>query len=320
MSTRGVAGGEPTSRNATLGRRIALALAVAASLATGVIAVVPSPALAAPEKCPDILLLGARGSGERASAVGGLGPTVGKLAGQIEERLDTDAVSRLAVAYEAAGVETLVPSRAQAGLFARSIFGPASPELKARRAAAVAASFKIQRLGGYTASIDEGVRGAQEQLTTFQAKCPDTSYILAGFSQGAMVMHQTLLRLADAGDDDTLGKIIATVLIADGDRVKDTTATQVGSAPSAARGVRSVFSVNERDSKPEPDMVVYDVCVEGDLVCDFSLLRIVRPSASQTMAAVNRSATIHTSTYKDRNNPLLAEVADAIARQEGRRD
>ena len=67
-------------------------------------------------------------------------------------------------------------------------------------------------------------------------------------------------------------------------------------------------------------MVVYDVCDEGDLVCDFSLLKIVRPSAAQTMAAVNRSATIHTSTYKDRDNPLLAEVADAISRQEGRKD
>lgn len=319
MSTRGVAGGEPTSRITKLRRRMVLALAVAASLSTGVIAAVPSPALAAPEQCPDILLLGARGSGETASAVGGLGPTVGRLADQLEGRLDEEAVGRLAVRYEAAGVETLVPSWEQAGLFARSIFGPDSPERKARRAAAVAASFKVQRLGGYTASIDEGVRSAQQQLTAVQESCPKTSYILAGFSQGAMVMHQTLLRLADADEDDTLDKIIATVLIADGDRVKNTSATQVGSAPSTARGVRSAFSVNERDSKPKPGMVVYDVCVEGDLVCDFSLLRIVRPSASQTMAAVNKSATIHTSTYRDKTNPLLAEVADLIAEQENRR-
>ena len=313
-------GGEPATRIGRVSRRIALVLPLLAGLLTPLVAAAPSPALAAPEQCPDILLLGARGSGERASAVGGFGPTVGKLADQIEGRLDADAVGRLAVRYEAAGVETLVPSRAQAGLFARSVFGPDSPELKAKRAAAVAASFKVQRLGGYTASIDEGVRSAQEQLTTAQENCPETSYILAGFSQGAMVMHQTLLRLADADEDDTLDKIIATVLIADGDRVKDTAATQVGSAPSAARGVRSAFSVNERDSKPKPDMVVYDVCDDGDLVCDFSLLKIVRPSAAQTMAAVNRSATIHTSTYKDRDNPLLAEVADAIARQEGRKD
>ena len=312
-------GGARASRIGRVSHPAFLVLALCAGLLTGIVAAVPSPALAAPEQCPDILLLGARGSGERASAVGGLGPTVGKLADQIEGRLDEQAVGRLAVRYEAAGVETLIPSREQAGLFARSIFGPDSPEHKARRAAAIAASFKVQRLGGYTASIDEGVRSAQQQLTAVQETCPKTSYILAGFSQGAMVMHQSLLRLADADEDDTLDKIIATVLIADGDRVKNTSATQVGSAPSAARGVRSAFSVNERDSKPKPDMVVYDVCVEGDLVCDFSLLRIVRPSASQTMAAVNKSATIHTSTYRDKTNPVLAEVADLIAGQQDRR-
>ena len=311
-----VVGSKTATRITGLAGQIAVAFAIAAGSLAGAIVSPPSDAVAAtPDSCPGIVLLGARGSGEKANAVNGFGATVGTFAKHVEKRLDDTSVRRLAVGYGAASVNILVPSRAEAGLLTFGVFGPGAPELKASQAAAAAASYKVQRLDRYTASINEGVRRAQEQLVTFHADCPETAYILAGFSQGAMVMHQTLLRLADEKRQGILDRIIATVLIADGDRVKNTAAIQVGSASGDAQGIRSALSFQERDSRPRQDMVVYDVCVKNDLVCDFSLLRVVKPSAAATRAAVARSAEIHGSTYRATDNPLLAEVARAIADQ-----
>ena len=307
--------GNTATRIIRLAGRIAVALAVVAGSLAGATVSAPSAAASASGSCPDIVLMGARGSGEKARAVNGFGATVGTFAEHVEKRLDDTSVRRVAVGYAAASVNTLVPSRAEAGLLTFGVFGPGAPELKATQAAAAAASYKMQRLDRYTASINEGVRRAQEQLVTFHADCPGTAYILAGFSQGAMVMHHTLLQLGDEKRQGILDKIIATVLIADGDRVKNTAAIRVGSAPRDAQGIRSALSFQERDSKPDQDTVVYDVCVKDDLVCDFSLLRVVKPSAAATRVAVANSADIHGSTYRATDNPLLAEVARAIAAQ-----
>ena len=290
-------------------RRITSALVVAATVLLG-LGLPPSTAQAAansaPTSCPEILLIGARGSGEGISGnrkddpYKGLGASVAQFADQIDKRFDEGSVRRLPVTYEAAKAETLYPSKLQAGLFVGS-------------AAAAAGSYKTSNLDKYTASVDQGIRFAQDQLVTFEANCPETFYILAGYSQGAMVMHQVLLRLADAGQTNILSKIVSAVLIADGDRMNRTGAIRVGSAPWAAEGVRSAFSVGERDSTPVPRIAVFDVCVEGDLVCNFSVSRLVKPSVPKTIAAFKKAGKIHTDSYRKKDGPLLSGIAEQIA-------
>jgi hypothetical protein len=52
-------------------------------------------------------------------------------------------------------------------------------------------------------------------------QCPH-ALILAGYSQGAMVMHQAELQLAAAHDTGVLGQITGTLLLGDGDRISHT--------------------------------------------------------------------------------------------------
>jgi hypothetical protein len=67
-------------------------------------------------------------------------------------------------------------------------------------------------------------------------QCPQALLILAGYSQGAMVMHQAELRLAAAHDDGVLGQIAGTLLLGDGDRVSHTAADEFGTSNGQVGG------------------------------------------------------------------------------------
>ena len=76
-------------------------------------------------------------------------------------------------------------------------------------------------LGGwldFMDSVDDGTDAAAEQFEAFTERCPNTKVVLAGYSQGAMVIHRNLHDLADDPH------VAAALLIADGDRLPvDTT-------------------------------------------------------------------------------------------------
>jgi hypothetical protein len=47
----------------------------------------------------------------------------------------------------------------------------------------------------YMGSVDGGTKALGAQYAAFTAQCPTTKVVLAGYSQGAMVVHRNLLRL-----------------------------------------------------------------------------------------------------------------------------
>ena len=82
-------------------------------------------------------------------------------------------------------------------------------------------------LGGwmdFMDSVKDGADATAEQFEAFTERCPDTKVVLAGYSQGAMVIHRNLYDLADDPH------VAAALLIADGDRLPDDTTINMGSA------------------------------------------------------------------------------------------
>ena len=103
--------------------------------------------------------------------------------------------------------------------------------------------------------------------------CPNQQIVLAGFSQGAMVMHRVLHLLGkSSAGKQILSHVVAAVLVGDGDQVPFDHETRFGSAWRTARGVGLVLPALSGSSwaKFSPSLAprVLRVCDFGDYVCD----------------------------------------------------
>ncbi|HYO04589.1 MAG TPA: cutinase family protein [Mycobacterium sp.] len=219
-------------------RRLGLAVLVAgvavAGLSTGT-------AVAAPA-CADYHWLGAAGSGQRdgagLSTNGGMGGVVYQSYLQLRDDLAANGqtISAEAVQYPAA------PVPLEGGLGGWM---------------------------GFMDSVDAGTDATAEQFDAFTARCPNTKVVLAGYSQGAMVVHRNLHDLADDPH------VAAALLIADGDRLPTDTTLNMGSTavtPSAGKGVAQehsfLASAPTAALPPEIGTRTVSVCDVGDPVCD----------------------------------------------------
>ncbi|MCV7227937.1 cutinase family protein [Mycolicibacterium komossense] len=169
-------------------------------------------------------------------------------------------------------------------------------------------------LGGwldFLGSVKDGTTATAEQFTAFTAQCPNTKVILAGYSQGAMVVHRNLYDLADDPH------VAAALLIADGDRLPVDTTIDLGSTavtPGVGQGVgqEHSFLASTDTSKlpPEIGMRTISVCDVGDPVCDYN------PDTTELSAA---NLAIHTSYAPTSSGPhawvapLYTVVAGAAA-------
>ncbi|WP_328362713.1 cutinase family protein [Mycobacterium sp. NBC_00419] len=144
-------------------------------------------------------------------------------------------------------------------------------------------------LGGwldFLGSVGDGTDAVAKQFTAFTERCPDTKVVLAGYSQGAMVVHRNLYDLA--GDP----RVAAALLIADGDRLPVDTTVNLGSttlAPSRGKGVAQehslLASTNTSMLPPAIGARTVSVCDVGDPVCDYD---------SDTAAVSDTAIAIHT--------------------------
>ena len=237
-------------------RSLLLAVVVAgmalAGLATGTAAAAPT--------CADYHWIGAAGSGQRdsagLSANGGMGAVVYQSYQQLQADLLASGwtITAEAVQYPAA------PVPLEGGL------------------------------GGwmdFMDSVDDGTDATAEQFEAFTERCPNTKVVLAGYSQGAMVIHRNLHYLADDPH------VAAALLIADGDRLPVDTTLNMGSAasvPSTGMGVAQEHSfLADTDTSmlpPEIGARTVSVCDVGDPVCDYD------PDATEVSPA---DIAIHTS-------------------------
>lgn len=197
---------------------------------------------AAAPGCPDYHWIGAAGSGQRdgmgRTANGGMGDVVYQSYLQLQSAL-------------AAGGRTMT---------AEAVQYPAAP---------VPADGGLRGWMNFMDSVHAGTEAAADQLKAFSAQCPATKVVLAGYSQGAMVIHRNLHDLADDP------QVVAALLVADGDRLPADTTIDMGSAalaPGLGQGVAQEHSflagTNTSKLPASVGARTVSVCDVGDPVCD----------------------------------------------------
>jgi hypothetical protein len=207
---------------------------------------------AADPTCGDLHLIGAAGSGERVdpTADAGMGRVVYRSLNDLAQYVQADGRTITAEAVEYPAVE--VPL-AEGG---------------------------VGEWMGFMGSVDLGTDALAEQYEAFVERCPTTMVVLAGYSQGAMVVHRNLEDLADSPN------LAAALLIADGDRLPEDLTLNLGSAasiPGAGKGVAQDWPILADAPDPLPIEIAsrtISVCELGDAVCDYDpAVEEVSPSA-----------------------------------------
>jgi hypothetical protein len=249
--------------------------------------------------CTKVLYVGARGSGEYgpgsenwpdkspADDPKGFGPEVNNVYSGLATDLGSSNISAVSVKYGADHVQTL--------------------------------SHDIPK---YFRDLGTGVSQTMSELTTQAALCPEQEIVLAGFSQGAMVMHRVLHQLAGApADAPILSRVVAAVLIGDGDQVPYDNEVRDGSAWAWAEGVGQAYpkvsgSSSARFSGNLASRVIR-VCNLDDIVCDttnntfFGI--VISPVANIGGLVANVAAGIAVHLSYPNSKPLLQAIQQAAS-------
>lgn len=220
-------------RITTLTCAAAVAGAAFVGLAAGTANAVPG--------CPDVHWIGAAGSGERVdpTADGGMGKVVYQSLRDLAQHLQRDGrtITAEAVDYPAVAV----------------------PDDDGG----------VGEWLGFMSSVDAGTAALGAQYASFTALCPTTKVVLAGYSQGAMVVHRNLQALADSPN------VAAALLIADGDRLPGDNVISMGSVNPASTktlGVAQDWPILAHAPAKLPLSIgsrTISVCQRGDAVCDY---------------------------------------------------
>ncbi len=248
--------------------------------------------------CAAVFFIGARGSGETGPGSkngwdtgkdpSGFGPEVGDVFTQVQNAFNSGDVQADPLDYAADPV----------------------PSVTQLASGAVAA---------YFTDLSAGVTQAMSDLTKQAASCPGQEIVMAGYSQGAMVIHRVLHQLAgSAAGKQILSRVAAAVLIADGDQVANDNEVMDGSAWSWAYGVGQVDTAVSGSSPARFGSSlgsrVIRVCDRGDLVCDFGTA-VEENFLKAALRDLNykdylKGITIHTS-YPG-SKPLLQAASQAV--------
>ncbi|WP_052238423.1 cutinase family protein [Mycolicibacterium setense] len=219
-------------------RRRIWALVSAAVLAGTTVGFAAGAAQAA--ACPDLHWIGVAGSGERDD------PTVDAGMG----RVVYNSLRDLSVWVQQDG---------------RTM----TAEAVAYPAVAVPADGDLLGWGGFMSSVDTGVAALGNQYAAFTQQCPSSKVVLAGYSQGAMVVHRNLAALSGSPN------LAAALLVADGDRLPADPTVNLGTAtavPGAGKGVAQDWPILSHAPAVLPVSVgarTISVCDRGDAVCDY---------------------------------------------------
>ncbi|OCB48841.1 cutinase [Mycobacterium vulneris] len=217
------------------------ALASAAVLAGTAVGFAAGTAQASPG-CPDLHWIGVAGSGERDN------PT-------------TDAGMGRVVYNSLRDLSRWVQQDGRT-ITAEAVVYPAAP---------VPADGDLLGWGGFMSSVDAGVAALGNQYAAFTQQCPASKVVLAGYSQGAMVVHRNLAGLAGSPN------LVAALLVADGDRLPADPTVNLGTATAVAgagagKGVAQDWPILAHAPAPLPATIgsrTISVCDRGDAVCDY---------------------------------------------------
>ena len=176
-------------------------------------------------------------------------------------------------------------------------------------------------LTGYFKDLSVGVSQAMNDLTKQASSCPGQEIILAGYSQGSMVMHRVLHQLsASATGQQILSRVAVAVLIADGDQVSRDHEVMDGSAWHIAFGIgqadKGVSGSSGKKFSRSLGVRVIRVCKAGDLVCDFGTaagVDILRAVVLKDLSPKDYTKGIDIHTSYPGSKPLLQAARQAIS-------
>jgi hypothetical protein len=126
-------------------------------------------------------------------------------------------------------------------------------------------------LDSYSSSIYDGVGKLQSRITQEMSKCPNAEFILSGFSQGALSVHQFLATEPSYLD----GKILGVALLADPGRIggaKEDTYAYAWNEPETnpSEGIWSITAPDTARAIPEKYVpLVVSMCHVLDRVCSW---------------------------------------------------
>lgn len=253
--------------------------------------------------CPNVTFIGARGSGEPADrATRGMGASVNYMADRLGHALKASGLkmSTVPIIYSALAVDVLKPTRAEIALLVTG---------HPLEAGALYYEHNVKR---YIASIDEGILQTVKEADTVASDCPDNILVMAGYSQGAIVIHQSELQLDDQRHAHVHDAIIGTLLLGDGDRVPDSRASLVGSAPQSGEGVQ-VYLHGIRARDVDEPWSTAEICNSQDIVCDFNLDHIRSAKRAAHASAVHTGYLAHDPAVLDQAiDGLVAKIMRTI--------
>jgi hypothetical protein len=261
--------------------RIAAAACAAITAGAGLVGLSAGIASAQPA-CPDVHWIGAAGSGER---------TPGDIAAD-------DGMGR--VVYKSYNDFATLVKQGGRTITAEAVDYPAVP---------VPADGDTLGWLGFMGSVDAGAKSLGQEYASFVAQCPASQVVLAGYSQGAMVVHRNLAAL------DGNPNLSAALLVADGDRLPQDTTVNIGSVttvPGAGKGVAQDWPILAHAPAALPISLgskTISVCNLGDAVCDYN--PDAEDSQNPAAVAVHTSYARNTAAVDPWIAPLYALVAAA---------
>jgi hypothetical protein len=130
----------------------------------------------------------------------------------------------------------------------------------------------------YNDSRAEGTRAAVKAMTDMNNRCPLTSYVLAGFSQGAVIAGDVASDIGNGRGPVDEDLVLGVTLIADGRR-QDNVGQDVGPNPDGQgaeitlQEVPTLSALGLTMTGPRPGGFgmlndrTYEICASGDLIC-----------------------------------------------------
>jgi Cutinase len=142
----------------------------------------------------------------------------------------------------------------------------------------------------YIADEEQGETELRNFLAQIYTSCQSAAQqpmvVLAGYSQGSMVVHNVLNTIAAANQTQFMSMIKGAALIADPERMKSSVVPNVGNAPLGDYGLCHALDAliiphsHKRDSCVPPGTttdiakyfknLAYQICEQNDLACDTS--------------------------------------------------
>jgi Cutinase len=158
----------------------------------------------------------------------------------------------------------------------------------------------------YIADEEQGVTDLRNYLEQIYNSCQSAAQqpmvVLAGYSQGSMVVHNVLNAIAAADQTKLMSMIKGAALIADPERMKSSVVPNVGNAPLSDYGLCHALDVliiphsHKQDSCVPPGTttdvakyfknVAYQICELNDLDCDTSGLLQLNSHAVPTLTSL----------------------------------